>query len=357
LFKKILIILTLLPQVSVSQELDIDWENEIQSILNDFNVAFNKDITQGTRVYILALKKDLNTPAYCKYRIQTSMASGFANSKFEVVFQPFLSEQTLKRVESTDTSFRMINESSYKKEFKNMRSLMDSLKEYNIDLLLSGSVFLSPSNHLVLSVSLVEINSLETKTSYVFYGDDSDKSKPRGTEIIFSVMHGLSRDSEIARIYGTSQAQTIGPNKELSNVDAIQLGVYQRVFRTMNWLSSGIFISGENHYVRDFDDYLYNINDFQIRSLSISGALSFNLSPPSPDRNPSASIVLAAGAGKTTLRETHYIFSGMTRINLTNWLGAQFGLRYLTPVRITYPYEQQIKYLNTQLCAGLLLHI
>ena len=78
-------------------------ESEINTLVYSVNHAYSKDISSGTRTFLLSLKKDDGVSAYCRSRLEAELLGALNGTKFEVVFQPFLQEKTLKYVESTDT--------------------------------------------------------------------------------------------------------------------------------------------------------------------------------------------------------------------------------------------------------------
>ena len=80
-------------------------ETEINNLVIGVNHAYSKDISSGTRTFLLSLKKDDGVSAYCRNRLEAELLGALNGTKFEVVFQPFLQEKTMKYIESTDTTF------------------------------------------------------------------------------------------------------------------------------------------------------------------------------------------------------------------------------------------------------------
>lgn len=342
----------LFPLLSLGQINDKGWETEIDALVEGVKHAYSKDVSSGTRVFMLSLKKDDRVSAYCRSRLEAELLGSLNETKFDVVFQPFLIEKTLKFVESTDTTFKVSNQSSYAVEFGNMRNLIDSLKDYNIDLVIYSKLFLTPANHLLLKSVLVDLKSLQVLSSYTFYGtDDIDKSRNKIT-ISLNFYHGQAQNGTVSRSYGASQSLSINPFNTTVLNDGISIGFSQYLSSNKKYVSAGVLLNLESNYLTNFDDYIYDINEFQIRSISIAPSIGFHLKNSQRKKN-LMSIYFNGGFAKSELNRSFYYSESELRFHLTRrFAGNLRGRYYLTNVEMFEPFYQNINYNNIQLCGG-----
>ena len=285
------------------------------------------------------------------------MLNVFEKTKFSVVFQPFLQEKTLKSVESTDTTFKVLNQSSYAVEFGNMRALIDSLKDYNIDLLLHSKLFLSPANHLILKTALIDVHTLKVISGYTFYGSSKEVLKEKPMSFVLSIYHGQSSNALVSRSYGPSQALSITPFSDQILYDAASLGVYQKVSKNINWLSAGVQLNAESNYLNAFDDYIQDFNEFRITTFTVGPSLGLHIVNPVTN-NIIFSSYTDAGYGKSEWNSGFYFTSLQLQLKLTKRLSVDLrGRYYLTGVVITEPFYQDINFNTAHLCGGISLHI
>lgn len=350
-----LLIFFLTPIIGYSQLANL--EKEIQALTAGVNLAYSQDITSGSRVFLLSVKKDDLVPAYCRSRIEAEILNAFDKTKFSVVFQPFLQEKTLKSIESTDTTFKVSNQSSYSVEFGNMRALIDSLQDYNIDLLFYSKLFLSPANHLILKTSLVDVHTLKVISGYTFYGSPKEVLKEKPVSFKLSIYHGQSSNAMVSRSYGQSQALKINPFSDKILYDAASLGVYQKVSKNINWLSAGVQLNAENNYLKEFDDYIRDFNEFRITTFTVGPSLGLHIVDP-VTRNIVFSSYTDAGYGKSEWNSGFYFISTQLQLKLTKRLSVDLrGRYYFTGVVITNPFYQDINFKTAHLCGGISLHI
>ena len=342
----------LFPLQSFSQKSDKGWEAEINALVEGVKHAYSKDVSSGTRVFMLSLKKDDRVSSYCRSRLEAELLGSLNETKFDVVFQPFLQEKTLKFVESTDTTFKVSNQSSYAVEFGNMRTLIDSLKDYNIDLVIYSKLFLAPANHLILKSVLVDLKSLEVLSSYTFYGIDDMKKSQNRIAISLNFYHGQAPMTTVSRSYGASQSLSIDPfNTSVLN-DGMSIGFSQYLFSNTRYVSAGLLLNLESNYLTYFDDYIYDINEFQIRSISIAPSLGFHFKNSQRDKN-LMSLFFNGGFAKSELNRSFYYIESELRLHLTKrFAGNIRGRYYLTNVEMFQPFYQNINYNNIQLCGG-----
>ena len=326
---------------------------ELQESLHLF---LSKDVTSGTRVFILSPERDESVPSIYRSRVEGVIVSALAQTKFDIVFQPFLKEETIKRVESTDSTFKVSNQSSYKLDYGSMRTLLDSMKEYSIDLLLASHLYLSNQHGLILDVWLIDSKTLELKQTYRVYSAIIENRLRDKAEVQISAFHGTATESYISREYGNSQALTIGPDLEQIFVDGARLSIIQPILRSSNVMKGGVSLVIENSYLKNFTDNVYGINEFQIRSISLGALLQFALVSNNKGRE-LVSLQFHGGLTKTSIFNTAYSVGTCANIRLTDWFSVFAMSQWNTELAIQDPFKQNINYQTPQLCGGISIHI
>jgi hypothetical protein len=326
---------------------------ELQESLHYF---LSKDVTAGTRVFILSTERDESVPSMYRSRVEGVIAGALAQTKFDIVFQPFLKEETIKRVESTDSTFKVSNQSSYKMDYGSMRTLLDTMKEYSIDLLLASHLYLSNQYGLILDVWLIDSKTLELRQTYRVYSSSIENGMRDKAEVQISVLHGTATESYISREYGNSQALTIGPELEQIFIDGARLSIIQPILRSSNVMKGGFSLGIENSYLKNFTDNVYGINEFQIRSISLGSLLQLALVSNNKGRE-LVSLQFYGGLTKTSIFNTAYSVGTGANIRLTDWFSVFAMSQWNTELAIQDPFKQNINYQTPQLCGGISIHI
>ena len=326
---------------------------ELQESLHYF---LSKDVTAGTRVFILSTERDESVPSMYRSRVEGVIAGALAQTKFDIVFQPFLKEETIKRVESTDSTFKVSNQSSYKMDYGSMRTLLDTMKEYSIDLLLASHLYLSNQYGLILDVWLIDSKTLELRQTYRVYSSSIENGMRDRAEVQISALHGTATESYISREYGNSQALTIGPELEQIFIDGARLSIIQPILRSSNVMKGGFSLGIENSYLKNFTDNVYGINEFQIRSISLGALLQLALVRNNKGRE-LVSLQFYGGLSKTSIFNTAYSVGTGANIRLTDWFSVFAMSQWNTELAIQDPFKQNINYQTPQLCGGISIHI
>ena len=326
---------------------------ELQESLHYF---LSKDVTAGTRVFILSTERDESVPSMYRSRVEGVIAGALAQTKFDIVFQPFLKEETIKRVESTDSTFKVSNQSSYKMDYGSMRTLLDTMKEYSIDLLLSSHLYLTSQYGLILDVWLIDSKTLELRQTYRVYSSSIENGMRDKAEVQISALHGTATESYISREYGNSQALTIGPELEQIFIDGARLSIIQPILRSSNIMKGGFSLGIENSYLKNFTDNVYGINEFQIRSISLGALLQLALVSNKKGRE-LVSLQFYGGLTKTSIFNTAYSVGTGANIRLTDWFSVFAISQWNTELAIQDPFKQNINYQTPQLCGGISIHI
>ena len=326
---------------------------ELQESLHYF---LSKDVTAGTRVFILSTERDESVPSMYRSRVEGVIAGALAQTKFDIVFQPFLKEETIKRVESTDSTFKVSNQSSYKMDYGSMRTLLDTMKEYSIDLLLASHLYLSNQYGLILDVWLIDSKTLELRQTYRVYSSSIENGMRDKAEVQISALHGTATESYISREYGNSQALTIGPELEQIFIDGARLSIIQPILRSSNVMKGGFSLGIENSYLKNFTDNVYGINEFQIRSISLGALLQLALVRNNKGRE-LVSLQFYGGLTKTSIFNTAYSVGTGANIRLTDWFSVFAMSQWNTELAIQEPFKQNINYQTPQLCGGISIHI
>lgn len=326
---------------------------ELQESLHYF---LSKDVTAGTRVFILSTERDESVPSMYRSRVEGVIAGALTQTKFDIVFQPFLKEETIKRVESTDSTFKVSNQSSYKMDYGSMRTLLDTMKEYSIDLLLASHLYLSNQYGLILDVWLIDSKTLELRQTYRVYSSSIENGMRDKAEVQISALHGTATESYISREYGNSQALTIGPELEPIFIDGARLSIIQPILRSSNVMKGGFSLGIENSYLKNFTDNVYGINEFQIRSISLGALLQLALVRNNKGRE-LISLQFYGGLTKTSIFNTAYSAGTGANIRLTDWFSVFAMSQWNTELAIQDPFKQNINYQTPQLCGGISIHI
>jgi len=326
---------------------------ELQESLHHF---FSKDVTAGTRVFILSTERDESVPSVYRSRVEGVVTGALAQTKFDIVFQPFLKEETIKRVESTDSTFKVSNQSSYKMDYGSMRTLLDTMKEYSIDLLLASHLYISNQYGLILDVWLIDSKTLELRQTYRVYSSIIENGMRDKAEVQISAFHGTARESYISREYGNSQALTIGPELEQIFIDGARLSIIQPILRSSNVMKGGVSLGIENSYLKNFTDNVYGINEFQIRSISLGALLQLALVRNNKGRE-LVSLQFYGELTKTSIFNTAYSAGTGASIRLTDWFSVFALSQWNTELAIQDPFKQNINYQTPQLCGGISIHI
>ena len=326
---------------------------ELQESLHFF---LSKDVTAGTRVFILSTERDESVPSMYRSRVEGVIAGAIAQTKFDIVFQPFLKEETIKRVESTDSTFKVSNQSSYKMDYGSMRTLLDTMKEYSIDLLLASHLYLSNQYGLILDVWLIDSKTLELRQTYRVYSSSIENGMRDKAEVRISALHGTATESYISREYGNSQALTIGPELEQIFIDGARLSIIQPILRSSNVMKGGFSLGIENSYLKNFTDNVYGINEFQIRSISVGALLQLALVRNNKGRE-LVSLQFHGGLTKTSIFNTAYSVGTAANIRLTDWFSVFAMSQWNTELAIQDPFKQNINYQTPQICGGISIHI
>ena len=316
----------------------------------------SKDVTAGTRVFILSTERDESVPSMYRSRVEGLIAGALAQTKFDIVYQPFLKEETIKRVESTDSTFKVSNQSSYKMDYGSMRTLLDTMKEYSIDLLLASHLYLSHQYGLILDVWLIDSKTLELRQTYRVYSASIENRMRDKAEVQISALHGTAVESYISREYGNSQALTIGPELEQIFVDGARLSIIQPILRSSNIMKGGFLLGIENTYLKNFTDNVYDINEFQIRSISLGALLQIAVVNNNKGRD-ILSLQFYGGLTKTSIFNTAYSAGTGANIRLTDWFSVFAMSQWNTQLAIQDPFKQNINYQTPQLCGGISVHI
>ena len=175
-------------------------------------------------------------------------------------------------------------------------------------------------------------------------------------EVQISALHGTAVESYISREYGNSQALTIGPELEQIFVDGARLSIIQPILRSSNIVKGGFLLGIENTYLKNFTDNVYDINEFQIRSISLGALLQIAVVNSDKGRD-ILSLQFYGGLAKTSIFNTAYSVGTGANIRLTDWFSVFAMSQWNTELAIQDPFKQNINYQTPQLCGGISVHI
>lgn len=329
-------------------------DRAINSVLAKCSVDLRSDITVGTRIYIQSPRASVNVPLYVKDRIANEIASTLKESKFKVVYQPFLEDHTIKKVHVSDSALRVVHRSSFETQFKNMRNVLDSLKGYNIDLLLASRVQMSEQGDLILNVYVVNANNLEVESSYTYYSNNKMSKGIRKSTIEISTFFGQYSSALAYREY-YAISQTIGPFNVSPQVNAVDIGFSQQIIANNPSFKAGVFAGMESTHISEgIVDSVYQLNSTSIGAirvgLTISGQLYLEGS-----RRPVVGLTQQAILAKPTLIDQYLVSESKINVYLSKNISAFAALRYSQPIISRIPYKDIIEFQSYSICYGISL--
>jgi hypothetical protein len=338
---------------SVSSKVD----QSIEKILREAEIKLSNEIVVGSRVFVMTPRFSAGVAPYIRDRIGAGLVQSLAQSKYVPVYQPFLEERTYKRIESSDTALRVIHSSSLFDDYKSMRSFVDTLNGYAVDLILVSRIHKNESDVLVLNMDLVDSRTLQIKSSSTVYSANKIKIN-RDTHMQISGGFGVSPSALLYRNYPQLSNGLVGPFETPINYQMIELGVYQDVLRGHEELKFGIVGAYESTFLQGvFNDSLYQINKFEIGALRLGLSLELSLLSNGPDPRPILSLTSNACISKPTLLDSYFSSDTRVTINFSRSLGGFIQIRFTDPIVKNAVYTDIINNQSYMLCYGASINI
>jgi len=356
LFKNYLISVLVVLSGILSAQNQLAIDRSINRVLDECSIDLSKDITVGSRIYIQSPRASVNVPLYVKDRIASEITGALQESKFKVVYQPFLEDHTIKKVHVSDSALRVTHSSSIETQFKNMRNVLDSLQGYNIDLLLASRIQMSELGDLILNVYIVNAKNLEVESSYVYYSNNKTSKGIRKSKLEVSTFFGQYTSAVAYREY-YSIGQTIGPFAVKPQVNAVDIGFSQQILANDPSFNVSVFSGIESTHINEgINDSIYQLNSSSINAvragLSISGHLFLEGS-----KRPVAGITQKVVFAKPTLIDQYLVSESSLNICLSRNISAFAAIRYSQPIISRIPYKDIIEFQSYSICYGISLSL
>ena len=83
-----------------------DFDKSIERLTHGFAEDFSQLIIPGNRVYVMSTEYNSDVDAYVADKIREGITLGVKESKYNLVYQPFFKDHVVRKVYSSDTSFK-----------------------------------------------------------------------------------------------------------------------------------------------------------------------------------------------------------------------------------------------------------
>lgn len=341
-----------------AQQVASKMDQSIEVLLSEAENHLKHDITVGTRIFVMTPRSGAAIAPYLGERIGAGLTKVLKESKFVAVYQPFLEERTLKKIESSDSLLRVIHRSSVFDDFASMRVFVDSLKSYAVDLILVPKLHVNVNGELVMNLDVVDLKTLQVESSYTVYSNSKLHQLPRDTYFRINAATGSSQSALVYREYPQLTNGIVGPYDLMVNFQSITLGVYQDVLRSREEFKCGVLIGYEsNHISTGFVDTLYQLNQFDIPALTMGLSVEFAALSRGTDPRPILSFMANAHVGKPNILDTYYAFDTRATLYLSRSIGAYFQLRFVDNIQRNGSFTDTLVNQSYFLCYGLAVNI
>lgn len=341
-----------------AQEVASKLDRSIGVILSNTESSIKHDITPGSRVFVMTPRSGAAIPPYVSERIASGLIGVLRESKFVAVYQPFLEERTLKKIESSDSILRVVHRSSVFNDFASMRVFVDSLKSYAVDLLLVPKLHINVNGELVMNLDVVDLRTLQVESSYTLFSHSKLNQLPRDTYFRINAAVGTSQSASVYRDYPQLSNGIVGPYDLSIDNHGLSFGVYQDIVRGREELKCGLLCGYEsNHISSGFQDTVYQLNQFSIPAMTVG--LSLELAAMSKGKNarPLISVMANAHVGKPNILDNYYSFDTRATLYLSRSIGTYFQLRFLDNIQRHGTYTDVVINQSYFLCYGIAVNI
>lgn len=355
--KAYIFLFTLLSAVVHGQSVSLKVDQSIERLLQEVEVKLSNEIVVGTRVFVMTPRFSAGVAPYIRDRVGAGLVQSLTKSKYVPIYQPYLEERTYKRIESSDTALRVIHSSSLFDDYKSMRSFIDTLNGYAVDLILVSRIHKNDADVLVLNIDLVDSRTLQIKSSSTVYSTNKIKVN-RDTHMKISGGFGVAPSALLYRNYPQLSSGLVGPFETSINYQTLEFGVYQDVLKGHEELRFGIIGAYESTYLEGaFNDTLYQINKFEIGALRLGMSLELSLISNGPNPRPVVSLSTNVSISKPTLLDSYFSSDTRVTINFSRSLGGYIQVRFSDPIVKNAVYTDIINNQSYMLCYGASINI
>lgn len=349
-----LLVILLLQATAVWSQRVYDFDKSIERLTHGFTEDFSQLIIPGNRVYVMSTEYNSDVDAYVADKIREGITLGVKESKYNLVYQPFFKDHVVRKVYSSDTSFRIQHTSFLRENYKGMRSVLDSLDSYGIDHFIASEVSLNKENQLLsLNVYLVETSTLLVKWAQRYYSDPRFKSSESKKRIGLGIQVSDLVEAESFRDYGTNSSSSIvGPYQDPVRVQSVEVNYDEIV--NQKW-GAGLHIGGTSvHLPEGFKDTIVGFNSMSISSLDFGASVFATFWPKQKEAGTNwLTVREKVNLSKPTLYDTYVTSTTRAELHLTQSLNIFAGISFFGPIkRSTLQFSEGLTFNQFVLCYG-----
>jgi len=355
LFNRIIyILLIVLPSITWGQT-TFGLDRSIDRLVAEFEKEFSQTIVEGNRVYVMQPDYSVTVSSYVTDRIYEGMIQSVRESKYNLVYQPFLKDHVIRKVYSSDSLFRIEHTSFLRSNYKGLRPVLDTLDSYGVDHFIASSVQWNPENEmLVLNVFMVETSTLLVKWAKKFYSDPKYKESKSTHSLSIGLLTSQDVPATVFRNYGTNSVNSIVGPYENEPVSYQSIQVLYDNSLTNTW-GGGIVLAGSSiHLPNGFKDTIVGLNSMAIPFFEIGASIHANFWPREQVLDDYWLTVKQIGTiGKPSVIDTHLSSDTRVELHLTPIISVFASLKYFGPIkRSNLQFTEGLTFNNYALCYG-----
>lgn len=355
MFKRLVhIVLILMPSIIWGQS-TFGLDRSIDRLVEEFKKEFSQSIVEGNRIYVMQPDYSVSVSNYVTDRVYEGMIQSVRESKYNLVYQPFLKDHVVRKVYSSDSLFRIEHTSFLRSNYKGLRPVLDTLDSYGVDHFIASSVQWNPENEmLVLNVFMVETSTLLVKWAKKFYSDPKYKESKSSHSLSIGLLTSQDVPATVFRNYGANSVNSIvGPyDNELVSYQSIQV-LYDNSLSNI-W-GGGLLLAGSSiHLPNGFKDTIVGLNSMSINFFEIGASIHANFWPRESTLNDYWLTVKQIGTiGKPTMIDTHLSSDTRVELHVTPIISVFASLKYFGPIsRSNLQFTEGLTFNNYALCYG-----
>lgn len=359
MFKRIFIILILIfGGILSAQTKQSKDERAISDVLRSIQLDFESSIIEGSRVFVMTPKISIGVSPYLRDRLKDGLTNALGDSKFQLVYQPFLEDNTAKKIEVSDTVVRVQQFSTMNEDYNSMRAVIDTLNAYSVDLFVASRIQKTQDDHLIVHVQFVKTKNLEVLSNSSYFSNKSARNTTKNKGLYIDVFTGQNKSSLAYRDYTNLSNGIVGPYNVVSQINGVTTVFYQDVARTVSSFKGGLLLGAENSFVREgFIDTLYQSHTFSIPSFLVGLSIRANLNSSGPKGKPVLGIEERIFLGKPTMIDQYLVSETRVNIGITEFLNLFGSVRYSQPVAFSSSVQQILEFQSYSLCYGISVNI
>lgn len=359
MFSRYFLLLVFFIPLNSHGQLAFTTEKSVKRLVDGFSEDFSQIIIPGNRIYVLKPDYSIGVSSYESDLIYEGISRVVSESKYNLVVQPFLKDHVVRKVYSSDSSFRIQHTSYMQENHASMRSIIDSLTSYGIDHFISTTIQRNEQNGLhVLNIKFVDTQSLTVKWSRTYYSDPRFKDKNTSTHLNIGILTSNPIQAEVFRDYGTNtSASLVGPYTDFVSYQNIYFQLDQTINDT--WGAS-VFVGLSGIYLPEgFKDTLLGNNSLNIGFIELGTGIYGNFWPKKDaSKNYWITLKQLASLGKPTVIDNILSTESRVEVHLTPTLSLFGSLKYFGPVtRSTLQYNEGLNFNTYMLCYGVFLSL